>query len=114
MRNYSKVVKLAFLSYEINLNEYVKDVNVSNVLTALAKAFEVPSKRVHDSFHEYVEKGEFSELCSLTPSEQSVLKDLYDFVSKDIVDPRSGDGCTVFHYSNLNTGIAVSWAHIVI
>lgn len=125
MRNFSTVSSNNVVTYHINFDEYygtnfypaARDFcaePISVVLERLAVAFETPLATVTSAFKSIASLG-WGACTGLNPSEEMVLRNLYDFWSTNIVDQDAEkSNCTVFSYINLNTGAVVSWIYVVL
>lgn len=115
MKNFSSIGKTRFSSYDISCGEYSNTVSVEDVLKALARAFESKYQTVDEAFTLIVRSLDADVYTKLTPSEECVLLNLYEFV-KLIAEPRNfsyEEPTAVFQYVNLNTGVSVVWTHSV-
>lgn len=116
MRNFSSISTMPFVSFNVNHHEYVQDVNPMGPLFALAKAFQTDARVVQDAYMALLAGDEsnavFGKICN---SEVSVLLDFVSFVNSvqkmgSILE--NGHSIT-FTYCNLNTGVSVTWLHMV-
>jgi Ser/Thr protein kinase RdoA (MazF antagonist) len=113
MRNFSTLSKAHFVSYTVNGGEYVgNDIDISDVLGAIAAAFETPFSKVKAAYSEAL--AGFEESDHLTPSEFRVLVDLmmFEALVRNKLSPGHSmfdDESHSFMYINLNTGKTVSW-----
>jgi hypothetical protein len=116
MRNFVTVNGAQFQTYTINGGEYVStDVDLGKVVGALAIAFDTSISLVRRAWLDEACKG-ILHSAILSPQEFEVLVELLGFsafVSKSIGNNGWDTTTRVFHYSNLNTGKAVTWVHFV-
>jgi hypothetical protein len=116
MRNFVTVRGAQFQTYTINLGEYSEScVSLRDVVGALAVAFDTSIALVRKSWEMEACTGQLHSDI-LNPSEFEVLIELLGFsafVSSSMGNQGRDTTTRVFHYSNLNTGKAVTWVHFV-
>jgi len=117
MRNFSSISNATFESYTINGGEYQSDSPaITDVLTALAEAFETPLGLVAQAWRDVAINGKVSAHVGTSESEDEVLLKLFDFarfVELSIREDGWKTKSKVFSYYNLNTGGSVIWLHTV-